>query len=302
MQQPPTPPAPAKPAPPAGASQDPATKPQNQRSQQEENDLEEKEAEERSAPSGKVIYKAIVAEGTEELKRSSAALFWSGLAAGLSMSFSMIGEGLLMRYLPKEPWQPLVASLGYSLGFLVVILGRQQLFTENTLTPILPLLQKRTWECLRNVGRLWGIVLAANLLGGVLIAFTIAYLPAFEPEVKAEFARIGHTALSHGFGATLVRGVFAGWMIALMVWLLPFAAEGRIWVIIFITYIVGVAHFSHVIAGSVEVFTLAAMGQTSWGTALGSFVTPALLGNVVGGLALVAALNHAQVTAGEEDK
>ena len=299
MQQPPTPPAPPKPA---ADGQDPAKKPHDQRSEQEEDALEEQEAEERSAPSGKVIYKAIVAEGTEELKRSSAALFWSGLAAGLSMSFSMIGEGLLMHYLPKEPWQPLVASLGYSLGFLVVILGRQQLFTENTLTPVLPLLQNRTWECLRNVGRLWGIVLGANLLGGLLLAFAVAYSSAFEPAVKAEFARIGHTALSHDFGTTLVRGVFAGWMIALMVWLLPFAAEGRIWVIIFITYIVGVAHFSHVIAGSVEVFTLAAMGQTSWGTALGGFVVPALLGNILGGLALVAALNHAQVTAGEEDK
>ncbi|TPG67373.1 formate/nitrite transporter family protein [Hymenobacter nivis] len=262
---------------------------------------EEQEAQERSAPSGKVIYKAIVAEGAEELERPSAALFWSGLAAGLSMSFSMIAEGLLMHYLPNATWQPLVASLGYSLGFLIVILGRQQLFTENTLTPILPLLQEPTWACLRNVGRLWGIVLFANLLGGVMVAFAIAYLPAFEPEVKAEFARIGHTALSHDFWTTLVRGVFAGWMIALMVWLLPFAEQGRLWVIIFVTYIVGVAHFSHVIAGSVEVFTLAAMGQASWGEALGGFVAPALLGNIIGGLALVAALNHAQITAGEEE-
>ena len=302
LMQSPTPTPPAKPTPPAGNDQDPATKPQDQRSEQEQNALEEKEAEERSAPSGKIIYKAIVAEGNEELKRSSAGLFWSGLAAGLSMSFSMIGQGLLMHYLPDEPWQPLVASFGYSLGFLVVILGRQQLFTENTLTPILPLMQEPNWKCLRNVGRLWGVVLTANLLGGVLVALAIAHSPAFEPAVKAEFARMGHTALSHDFGTTLVRGVFAGWMIALMVWLLPFASEGRIWIIIFITYIVGVAHFSHVIAGAVEVFTLAAMGQTSWGQALGGFVVPALLGNIVGGLALVAALIYAQVKASKENE
>ncbi|WP_223648979.1 formate/nitrite transporter family protein [Hymenobacter psoromatis] len=298
--QSPTPTPPAKPTPPAEDGQDPAKKPKEQRNKQEQNAVEEQEAEERSAPSGKVIYKAIVSEGTEELKRSSAALFWSGLAAGLSMSFSMVAEGLLMRYLPNATWQPLVASLGYSLGFVIVVLGRQQLFTENTLTPILPLLQERTWECLRNVGRLWGVVLAANLVGAALIGLAIAHSSAFEPEVKAEFARMGHTALSHDFATTLVRGVFAGWLIALMVWLLPFAEEGRFWVIIFITYFVGVAHFSHVIAGAVEVFTLAAMGQTGWGTALGSFVVPALLGNILGGLALVAALNYAQVTAGEE--
>jgi len=263
---------------------------------------EEQAAEERSAPSGKIIYKAILAEGEEELKRSSAALFWSGLAAGLSMGFSMIAEGLLARYLPDAPWRPLVANFGYSLGFLIVILGRQQLFTENTLTPILPLLQKWNWPTLRNVARLWGIVLVANLLGGLLLSLVIAHSTAFEPEAQREFAHLGQQALAHGFGTTLLRGIFAGWLIALMVWLLPFAEEGRIWVIIFVTYIVGVAHFSHVIAGSVEVFTLAAMGQTSWGTALGSFTVPALLGNILGGVMLVAALNHAQITAGEEDE
>src|SRR5437764_10537196 len=105
---------------------------------------EEKEAldaEERSSPSGTVIYKAVLKEGVDELDRPSSALFWSGLAAGLSMGASLIGEALLAHYLPKGSWTPLISKLGYSIGFLVVILGRQQLFTENTLTPILPLLQ-----------------------------------------------------------------------------------------------------------------------------------------------------------------
>ena len=259
------------------------------------------EARERSAPSGKVIYRAIVAEGTEELKRSSAGLFWSGLAAGLSMGFSMIAEGLLERYLPEAPWRPLVANLGYSVGFLIVVLGRQQLFTENTLTPILPLLQKPTWSCLRNVGRLWGVVLLANLLGGFLLSLVVVHSSVFEAEAKETFNRMGQLALAPGFGTVLLRGVFAGWLIALMVWLLPFAEEGRIWVIIFLTYVVGVGHFSHVIAGSVEVFTLAAAGKVSWAAALGGFTLPALLGNILGGVPLVAALNHAQVTAGEQE-
>lgn len=262
---------------------------------------DEREAQERSAPSGKVIYKAIVAEGEEELGRPSAALFWSGLAAGLSMGFSMIAEALLQHYLPREPWQPLVANLGYSVGFLIVVLGRQQLFTENTLTPVLPLLQKPTLACLRNVARLWGIVLAANMLGALALALVLAHSSAFEAGVKDEFVRIGQLALAPGFGTVLLRGIFAGWLIALMVWLLPYAEEGRIWVIIIITYVVGVGHFSHVIAGSVEVFTLAALGHTTWATALGSFTVPALLGNILGGVPLVAALNHAQVTAGHDE-
>src|SRR5256885_10715414 len=127
--------------------------------------VEDLEATERSSPSGKIVYKAISKEGEEELDRSSAALFWSGLAAGLSMGFSMIAEGLLMSRLPDTEWRPLIAKFGYSAGFLIVILGRQQLFTENTLTPVLPFLQGKVKARLANVLRLWIIVLTANLIG-----------------------------------------------------------------------------------------------------------------------------------------
>src|SRR4051812_19632140 len=103
-------------------------------------ELEHEEAHERSSPSGKVVYKAIMAEADEELDRSSGVLSWSGLAAGLSMGFSLLAEAILRARLPDKEWRPLVVKLGYSVGFLIVILGRQQLFTENTLTPVLPLL------------------------------------------------------------------------------------------------------------------------------------------------------------------
>src|SRR5689334_9167725 len=96
----------------------------------EEKKALEQEAEERSSPSGKVVYKAILTEGEDELKRSSSALFWSGLAAGLSMGFSLITEGLLHAYLPQAKWTPLITKFGYPMGFLIVVLGRQQLFTE----------------------------------------------------------------------------------------------------------------------------------------------------------------------------
>jgi len=144
-------------------------------------------------------------EGKDELDRSSDALLWSGLAAGLSMGLSMIAEGEMThclpdaacptrparRGLPDAAWRPLVANLGYSLGFLVVVLGRQQLFTENTLTPILPLLHRKSWRSLGNVLRLWGIVLVANLVGGAALALMVAHTGTFEPAIKAEFARMG---------------------------------------------------------------------------------------------------------------
>ncbi len=268
---------------------------------EEKHHEQEKDAKERVAPSGVIVYKTILKEGQDELDRSSSALFWSGLAAGLSMGFSMIGEGLLKAYLPDAEWAKLIYGFGYSLGFLFVILGRQQLFTENTLTPILPLLQGRTFACLKNVARLWGIVLGANLLGGLLISLAIAHTGAFDPHVKEAFYELARVALEPDWPTILLRGIFAGWMIALMVWLLPFAQSARVGVIIIVTYFVAIGHFSHIIAGAVEVFTYAAAGRAPWLDVFGHYILPTLIGNVVGGLTLVAALNHAQVVAGAEE-
>ena len=268
----------------------------------EKHEEQDQEAKERVAPSGVVVYKTILKEGQDELDRSSSALFWSGLAAGLSMSFSMIGEGLLKAYLPDAEWAKLIYGFGYCLGFMFVILGRQQLFTENTLTPILPLLQRKTWKRFKNVARLWGIVLGANLLGGFLVSWVIAHTGAFEPKVKEAFYELARIALEPSWELILLRGIFAGWMIALMVWLLPFAQTARVGVIILVTYFVAIGHFSHIIAGSIEVFTLAAAGRAAWIDVLGHYVLPTLIGNVAGGLTLVAALNHAQVTAGAADE
>jgi formate-nitrite transporter family protein len=258
----------------------------------------DEEAHERSAPSGKVVYKAILAEAEDELERASSALFWSGLAAGLSMGFSLAAEAILRNRLPDRQWTPLVAKLGYSVGFLIVILGRQQLFTENTLTPVLPLLQRKDSRTLRNVLRLWGVVLAANLLGALAFALVAEKTSAFEPDVRETIHQIGRETMSHGFGTTLLRAVFAGWLIALIVWLLPFAETARIWVILVLTYLIGIGQFSHIIAGAVNTFILAWSGEKGWSEVFARFIIPTLIGNTIGGVTLVAALNHAQVVAG----
>lgn len=261
-------------------------------------ELTEKEledAEHRSAASAAVVHEAIRCEGEQELRRSTSALFWSGLAAGLSMGFSLITEGLLRSRLPDQPWRPVVSKLGYSFGFLLVILGRQQLFTENTLTPILPLMLHRTRDIFRNVMRLWGIVLASNLIGALAIAWVLANTGAFHPEVRNAFAEIGRESLNVSFGLALLRGVFAGWLIAFMVWLLPSAESFRVVVIVMLTWLVGLGQLTHIIAGSVEVLYLAAGGMVSYGRVVTGYMLPTLIGNILGGVSLVAALNHAQV-------
>lgn len=242
-----------------------------------------------------LVHEVIREEGEEELARSPSALAWSGLAAGLSMGFSLVVEGLLRFYLPEAPWAPLIESFGYTTGFVIVVLGRQQLFTENTLTGVIPALTRRdraTWLALL---RLWIIVLLANLAGAGLFATLAANAPIFEPNLHEDFLAIGERAASGGWIALFVQAVLAGWLIALMVWLLPGAGSSRLIVILLITYVVALGGFAHVIAGSVEVLYLVLAGELTFVSYLAGYLVPVLIGNVVGGSALVAMLNHAQV-------
>lgn len=254
-----------------------------------------KAIQEQSRPSAALIHETIRAEGESELERPVSALLLSGLAAGLSMGFSLIAEGILQAKLPDSDSRDVVTSFGYSVGFLVVVLGRQQLFTENTLTPVLPLLYHRDAKTLRRVARLWALVLCANIVGTSLVAMALAAGTAFPPEVRSAFGEVSRATISSPFGVTLAKGIFAGWLIALMVWLLPAAEAARLWVIIIITYLIGLAGFAHIIAGSVEAFYLVfsgAAGLTEYAT---RFFLPTLIGNVIGGVALVAVLNYGQV-------
>jgi formate/nitrite transporter FocA (FNT family) len=259
------------------------------------NEAELKDARRRSAPKAAVVYEAIRREGVEELGRNTTALVWSGFAAGLSMGFSFLMEALLSHYIPEAAWKPLITKFGYCIGFIIVVLGRQQLFTENTLTPILQLLHCKDRNTLFHVSRLWLTVLVANLAGAALFAFLLHALGYFQAVWRAELAPIGMKVFAVQFPGTLLSAVFAGWLIALMVWLLPFAETGRVTIIILVTYVIGLGGFAHIIAGSVNAFYTLMAGKASLAAFVWHFFVPALLGNIVGGVAFVAAVNHAQV-------
>jgi len=259
---------------------------------------ERRKAAARKALGPQVVHEAIRQEGEEELARPTAALAWSGLAAGLSMGFSLVGEGVLRAALPDVPWRPLVAKLGYSLGFLFVILGRQQLFTENTLTVILPAMARRDGRTVLRVARVWAVVLAANVVGAFAFAWSLTLPGAFSEAQRQAFTDLGREMMEPPFWTTLVRGVYGGWLIALMVWLLPAARSARFFVVVVVTWLVGVGAFAHVVAGSIETLHLVATGALPFARYLGGFLLPAFLGNSVGGVAMVAAFAHAQVVAG----
>jgi formate/nitrite transporter FocA (FNT family) len=256
----------------------------------------------RLRPSATILHETIRAEGEVELHRSAAALGWSAFSAGLSMGFSLATMGLLRRFLPAATWRPLVVNVGYSVGFLIVILGRQQLFTENTLTPVLPLLHNRDRETGLRVLRLWSIVLAGNLLGAALFAAAAGDTAVFPTETRAAFREIAVEAMQGTFTLHLLRGVFSGWLIALMVWLLPSAETARVFIVFMLTYIIGLAGLSHVIAGSVETLYAVVTGATSFAAYLTRFFVPVLAGNLIGGISLVAAFTHAEIAAEQSDR
>jgi len=111
--------------------------------------------EEMSTPRTPVIYEVVRRQGIEEMKRPATSLWWSGIAGGLSMSFSVLAQATLEVHMPDTSWRILVAGLGYSVGFLMTILARQQLFTESTITVVLPVLKELTWKNVWRMLRLW---------------------------------------------------------------------------------------------------------------------------------------------------
>lgn len=260
---------------------------------------EKRDAIRRSAPRAAVVFEAIRREAVEELERQNSALFWSGLAAGLSMGFSFIAEALLQSALPEAPWRPLISKFGYSIGFMIVILGRQQLFTENTLTPVIHVLRERRLGVLLDALRLWGVVLAANILGTMIFGVGLHFADVFDATQRATLYAVAGEVVSGSFRETFLSAILAGWLIALMVWLLPAAETARVGVIIIVTYLVGIGGFSHIIAGSALAFYALAAGSATLAAAFGSFFIPTLIGNIVGGVAFVAVLNYAQVSPGD---
>jgi len=254
---------------------------------------EREQAAEHASPAALVIHEVVREEGEQALRKRPVAVWWSGLAAGMSMGFSFLCMAMLGSMLPEAPWRHAVASLGYTVGFVITILGRQELFTESTLTAFLPLLVRRDRPTLMTVLRFWVVVLVANLVGTALFAVLLSRPGLFPPAVQAALGALAKASVDGVFLFTLLRAVLAGWLIALMAWMLPSARSARFFVILLLTYVVALCSLPHVVAGSVESTYAVLTGSATTARYLGDFLLPTLIGNTVGGVALVAMLNHA---------
>jgi formate/nitrite transporter FocA (FNT family) len=253
------------------------------------------DVEELSSPRAPVIYEIVRRLGDEEMERPITSLWWSGVAAGLSISFSLLAQAILQTHLPDEPWRPLVSSFGYSVGFVMVVLSRQQLFTESTITAVLPVMGEFTLFNIWRLSRMWGVVFAANMAGTLFAALLCTFTPVLTPELKAGMLDIAEQITNHSWLEMVFRAIAAGFLIAAMVWLIPSAEAAQFHVVILMTYLIAAGGFMHIIAGSVEAFLLVLNSHLGFWPMLFEFFVPVLLGNIIGGTALFALIAYAQV-------
>lgn len=274
----------------AAATRRPADPDSEPITEQEAEDIEE-----RSSPRTPVIYEVVRRYGEAEMARPVVSLWWSGVAAGLSISFSLLAQAVLVMHLPDSDWSPLVSSAGYSVGFLMVILARQQLFTENTITVVLPVMNEPTVQNLGRLGRMWTVVFLANLCGTLLAALFCALTPVLTADLLAAMRAVSAASVDQPWPHLFFGGITAGFLIATMVWLAPSAGSAQFLVITVLTWLIAVGGFPHIVAGSVESFLLVVSGDLGVGQMLVGYTVPVLLGNIVGGTVLFAVLSYAQV-------
>lgn len=257
-------------------------------------------AEERSVTkagrlSARLIYEVIRRDGEEELSRPTVSLIWSGLAAGILICFSVVAQAILHTNLPRTEWSVLIESFGYSFGFLVVIFGRMQLFTENTITTVLPVVARRQRSIVLHMLRLWGIVCAANLLGTLIAAGFLTLPEVVDPKVMESMILLSGHAVDGTFRLNLLLAIPAGVVIAAIVWLMPTAQGNSFFIILSLTWLMSAAGFKHVVAGSVEMWLLVLEKNIALGSAMASFLLPVFIGNVIGGTVIFTLVTWGQV-------
>ena len=256
---------------------------------------EKQQVEDHKPPPAKVVHASVSKLGEEELARPAGSLFWSAVAAGVSMMTSVTVSGALHHSMPDAPWREAVVALGYPLGFLIVVLGRMQLFTEQTVVAILPFARAKTMYNFKRVARLWALVFAGNMAGTAAVAALAVYGQVQPPEVFAGMVAVASKLHEAGPLETALRAIPAGFIMASVAWINSAEEQIGFPIVLALTLAIGLGGFAHVVAGAAEAWLLLWSGHASLAWVLGGFIGPALVGNVIGGTGLFAVLAHAQV-------
>ena len=242
------------------------------------------------------ILRHEIEEGLDALERPAAGLFASGLSAGLDVGFSLFLMAVMLTQadgvLPKPVVTMLVANM-YAVGFIFVVLGRSELFTEQTTLAVLPVLSRRVAPA--KLLRLWGIVYTGNLIGATFFAWLITIIgPALGVVDPQAFSKIAHQLTNHGWSEILLSALLAGWLMGLLSWLVAAGRDtiSQILVVWLITTSIGFAKLHHVILGTVEVMAGYFAGRTVTVPDVLHFLVWATLGNTIGGAVFVAFIKY----------
>ena len=242
------------------------------------------------------ILQGTLENARNELRRSLVKLGFSGIAGGITMGLTPLGVSCIRAFVGDGGWRDLVAYLAYPLGFIAVIIGRAQLFTENTLYPVVLVLDER--RHLVRMLRLWGTVFVTNVVGASIFAVLVAKSSALHPDILSEMATMGSHAASGDAAHFFWSGVVGGWVISRGARVVPGthmtngpnAGSNRV------TIVVGAGRFAHCIAGSCEILAAVMHGAISTYTYF-HWLLPATAGNICGGTVIVSLLNYGQVRA-----
>lgn len=250
------------------------------------------------------ILEQEIAEGLGEIRRSTSGLFMSGLSAGLDVGFSLFLMAAMYTYTHEQfsesVVQILVANM-YAVGFIFVIIGRSELFTEHTALATLPVLNGNA--SLSGLVRLWGVVYVANLLGATIFAAFAALIgPGLNAIEPAAFGWIAHHLVDHQWWVILLSAVLAGWMMGLLSWLVAAGRDtmSQIVLVWLVTTAIGLGKLHHSIVGTVEVLAAVFSQQNVTLADFGHFLLWATLGNSIGGVVFVALIKYSHVIRSEE--
>ena len=253
---------------------------------------------ESSRPRADEIYARVREDARDELARSRSSMGFSGLFAGFTMGATVLAYATALVYLDGGA-ALFVAALVYPIGYIGAILGRAQLFTENTLYPVLLSLEDRSH--LPATARLWGIVIVANLVGTLLFALIAVKTSALPEGVPQRIRSLGDDAVSRDVWQTFWAAVLAGWLLALVAWLVEAVDSplGALFVVWALTMLVGLAKLDHSVATAVQAWAALLEGDVDFWPALGWQATTTL-GNALGGVFIVTVLNYGQVRSGAD--
>ncbi|MGK7393075.1 MAG: formate/nitrite transporter family protein [Candidatus Cyclobacteriaceae bacterium M3_2C_046] len=241
--------------------------------------------------------------GMKEHRRSNTGLLFSGFSAGLEVGFSVFLMGILhsMYYDVLSPGNlHVLVSMAYPIGFILVIIGRSELFTEHTTLAVLPVLNGSV--SVKSLAVLWGIVYIGNLAGGYVFAGLMgSFTPAMQTINGFTFDYFANKLISYDWQIILGSGIGAGWLMGLLSWLVSSSQEtiSRIFIIIIITSLIGLGGLHHSIVGSIEVFTGMIYNNNITFSDYLHFQIWATLGNAIGGVFFVAIIKYSHTKRSE---